>query len=105
MSVLYVLNLIYHDLFVADSLYHRRNWGHGHFNTENDGVLQVKFLKGIAPDEVLSKKRALEAVQDCLDQICPPNSQLPQRPWLECCLFSYTGQAGTRFQIFDTAVA
>lgn len=63
----------------------------------------VTFFKDIEAVEAFKNKKLFQEVKDCLLQICPEGDEA--KPWIECCIKSYSSEEGTGFHIFDTAVA
>ncbi|CAG5131978.1 unnamed protein product, partial [Candidula unifasciata] len=53
------------------------------------GKHAIQFLCDIEPLELLSDPELFKHVQERLETLCPLGSRLEDRPWLECCLFSY----------------
>lgn len=64
----------------------------------------VKFFQDTEPEDLLKDESYLEQIRDCLNQICPLDKNMEDRPWIECCLQSYSVAQGTRYQMFDTVV-
>lgn len=64
----------------------------------------VQFFQDVEPEQLLQNPPDFTQIQDCLTQICPPNTKLEERPWIECCLKSYCVKEGTGYQIFDTVI-
>jgi hypothetical protein len=56
------------------------------------------------PEKLLKEQSNLQQVQECMNEICPPNVSVKEKPWIECCIQSYCTQVGSGYQIFDTAV-
>ncbi|XP_071082628.1 protection of telomeres protein 1-like, partial [Haliotis cracherodii] len=64
----------------------------------------TKFLKDIPPEEALSHPATFTEVKDALNQICPADVNIGDKPWVECCIAAYTGSTSVNYHIFDTVV-
>ena len=67
--------------------------------------LQETFLRDIQPEELIQDKKQLKLIQECLHEICPDSNSIENKPWIECCVRSYSNKDGTGYQIFDTVIA
>ncbi|XP_064605161.1 protection of telomeres protein 1-like [Liolophura sinensis] len=62
----------------------------------------TEFLRGTKPEDVLKDSRTFKRVRCDLMALLGTDQS---KPWLECCIKSYSSQAGTCYQIFDTTLA
>ena len=67
--------------------------------------LQETFFRDITPEELIQNKKQLKFISECLQQICPENCNQEDKPWIECCVRSFSNSEGTGYQIFDTVIA
>ena len=65
-------------------------------------LFQICFFKSTSPEEVLKDSSSQGEITQWLTQLCPPEGN---RPWLECCVCSYTGLSGVCYKIIDTTIA
>ena len=69
-----------------------------------------KFLNGKIPVDVLKHPLKFNQIQADMDRICggkimnDDNLSQKERPWAECCIMSYSTEAGQCYQIFDTCL-
>ncbi|XP_005100900.1 uncharacterized protein LOC101863193 [Aplysia californica] len=64
----------------------------------------LQFLNLNEPLELLTRDETFADIKQSLDALCPPNFTVSERPWFECCIFSYKCGNKTKYQIFDTVL-
>ncbi|XP_052266849.1 protection of telomeres protein 1-like isoform X2 [Dreissena polymorpha] len=64
----------------------------------------VQLFQDMQPEDLLRKESNIEIVRDYLNRICPPNTALCDKPWIEGCLRSFHNACGTVYQMFDTFI-
>ncbi|XP_053376763.1 protection of telomeres protein 1-like [Mercenaria mercenaria] len=64
----------------------------------------VQLFQEIEPEDLLKDESSFVQIKDFLTQLCPLDLTVEERPWIECCLQSYSVTQGTGYQIFDTVV-
>ncbi|XP_066489645.1 protection of telomeres protein 1 [Tiliqua scincoides] len=81
---------------------------------DGTGTLDVYLMDSkdffqIPASEVLTNSMFQESMEENMNRLCPPGSNLDDFPWLECFIKSYYIKDGTEerlcYQIFDTTIA
>ncbi|ELU00652.1 hypothetical protein CAPTEDRAFT_225881 [Capitella teleta] len=90
-QTVFMMKLLLHD---GDSSLRVGLWG-------NEAV---KFLHDFSPSDVLLNEDLFASVSRSLLEICPKPTQTfdANRPWIECCVMSFSRNTDKKYLIFDT---